>query len=52
MEEVRERLLGSEILFNKLQSEIKQSVSEMERGIYLTREDLNKRYDLLLDSTN
>lgn len=52
LEEVRERLLGSECLFDKLQAEINQSVSDMEQGIFYTREDLNKRYGLLLDSTN
>ena len=35
-----------EQIFKKLQSEINQSVLEMEQGIYLTREELNKRYGL------
>ena len=54
LEEVRERLLGtdSEILFDKLQAEINQSVADMERGGYFTKEDLVKRYGLSLDSTN
>lgn len=52
LEEVRERLLGSEILFDKLQAEINQSVLDMEQGVYFTKEDLAKRYELLLDSTN
>lgn len=52
LEEVRERLLGSECLFDKLQAEINQSVSDMEQGIFYTREDLMKRYGLSLDSTN
>lgn len=52
LEEVREHLLGSECLFDKLQAEINKSVSDMEQGIFYTREDLNKRYGLLLDSTN
>ena len=48
LEEVRERLLGtdSEILFDKLQAEINQSVADMERGVYFTKEDLVKRYGL------
>ena len=45
-EEVRERILGSECLFDKLQAEINQSVLEMEQGIYFTAEDLVKRYGL------
>lgn len=52
LEEARERILGSECLFDKLQAEINQSVSDMEQGIFYTREDLNKRYGLSLDSTN
>lgn len=54
LEEVRERLLGSdsEMLFDKLQTEINQSIADIEQGIFYTREDLNKRYGLLLDSTN
>ena len=49
LEEVRECLLGSdsEMLFDKLQEEINQSVSDMEQGIFYTREDLAKRYGLL-----
>ena len=49
LEEVREHLLGSdsEMLFDKLQEEINQSVSDMEQGIFYTREDLAKRYGLL-----
>lgn len=49
LEEVRERLLGSdsEMLFDKLQEEINQSVSDMKQGIFYTREDLAKRYGLL-----
>lgn len=31
LEEVRERLLGSECLFDKLQAEINQSVADMEK---------------------
>lgn len=38
--------LEKEMLFKKLQAEINQSVADMEKGIYLTREDLNKRYGL------
>jgi len=54
LEEVRERLLGSDskIRFDKLQAEINQTVADMEQGIFYTREDLNKRYGLSLDSTN
>lgn len=54
LEEVRERLLGSdsEMLFDKLQEEINQCVSDMEQGIFYTREDLKKRYGLSLDITN
>lgn len=52
LEEVRERLLGSEMLFDKLQEEINQCVSDMEQGIFYTKEDLAKRYGLSLDSTN
>ena len=49
LEEVGECLLGSdsEMLFDKLQEEINQSVSDMEQGIFYTREDLAKRYGLL-----
>lgn len=49
LEEVRECLLGSdsEMLFDKLQEEINQNVSDMEQGIFYTREDLAKRYGLL-----
>lgn len=46
LEEVRERLLGSECLFDKLQAEINQSVADMEKGIYFTKEDLMRRYGL------
>lgn len=49
LEEVRERLLGSECLFDKLQAEINQSVADMEKGIYFTKEDLMRRYGLLWD---
>lgn len=54
LEEVRERILGSdsEMLFDKLQEEINQCVSDMEQGISYTKEDLAKRYGLSLDSTN
>lgn len=54
LEEVRERLLGSdsEMLFDKLQEEINQCVSDMEQGIFYTKKDLAKRYGLSLDSTN
>lgn len=54
LEEVRERLLGSdsEMLFDKLQEEINQCVSDMEQGGFYTKEDLAKRYGLSLDSTN
>lgn len=54
LEEVRERILGSgsEMLFDKLQEEINQCVSDMEQGIFYTKEDLAKRYGLSLDSTN
>lgn len=54
LEEVRERILGSdsEMLFDKLQEEINQCVSDMEQGIFHTKEDLAKRYGLSLDSTN
>lgn len=47
LEEVREHLLGSECLFDKLQAEINQSVADMEKGIYFTKEDLMRRYGLL-----
>lgn len=48
LEEVRERLLssGSEMLFDKLQEEIDQCVSDMEQGNYYTREELMKRYGI------
>lgn len=46
LEEARERILGSEMLFKQLQAEINQSVLDMEQGVYFTREDLNKRYGL------
>lgn len=49
LEEVRDRLLGSECLFDKLQAEINQSVADMEKGIYFTKEDLMRRYGLLWD---
>ena len=35
-----------EKLFKKLQSEINQSILEMEQGIFYTSEDLVKRYGL------
>lgn len=35
-----------EQIFKKLQSEINQSIADMEKGIYFTREELNKRYGL------
>ena len=35
-----------EMLFRKLQSEINQSIADIEKGIYFTREELNKRYGL------
>lgn len=35
-----------EMLFRKLQAEINQSIADMEKGIYFTREELNKRYGL------
>ena len=47
LEEVRERILGSECLFDKLQAEINQSVLDMEQGVYFTKEDLMRRYGLL-----
>lgn len=46
LEEVRERLLGSKIRFDKLQEEINQTVADMEQGIFYTKEDLMKRYGL------
>lgn len=49
LEEVRERILGSECLFDKLQAEINQSVLDMEQGVYFTKEDLMRRYGLLWD---
>lgn len=54
LEEVRERILGSdsELLFDKLQEEINQAIADIEKGVYFTREELNKRYGLSLDSTN
>ena len=52
LEEVRERILGSECLFDKLQAEINQSVADMENGVYFTKEELMKRYGLSVDSTN
>lgn len=52
LEEVREHLLGSECSFDKLQTEINQSILDIEQGIYFTEEDLVKRYGLSLDSTN
>ena len=36
-----------EMLFRKLQAEINQSVADMEKGIYFTKEDLMRRYGLL-----
>lgn len=47
LEEVREHLLGSECSFDKLQAVINQSVADMEKGIYFTKEDLMRRYGLL-----
>ena len=41
-----------EQIFKELQAEINQTVADMEQGIFYTREDLNKRYGLSLDSTN
>ena len=38
--------LEKEMLFKKLQAEINQSVADMEKGIYFTKEDLVKRYEL------
>lgn len=38
--------LEKEMLFKKLQAEINQSVADMEQGIYFTKEDLVKRYEL------
>ena len=35
-----------EMLFRKLQAEINQSIADIEKGIYFTREELNKRYGL------
>lgn len=54
LEEVKERILSpdSQILFDKLQAEINQSILDIEQGIYFTREELMKRYGLSLDSTN
>lgn len=54
LEEVREHLLGSDskALFDKLQEEVNRCVADMEQGIFYTKEDLAKRYGLLLDSTN
>ena len=54
LEEVRECILGSdsEMLFDKLQEEINQAIADIEKGVYFTREELNKRYGLSLDSTN
>lgn len=46
LEEVRERILGSECLFDKLQAESNQSVADMEKGVYFTKEELMKRYGL------
>lgn len=54
LEEVRERILGtdSEKLVDKLQEEANRCVADMEKGNYFTKEELMKRYGLLLDSTN
>lgn len=38
--------LEKEMLFKKLQSEINQSILDIEQGIYFTEEDLVKRYEL------
>lgn len=46
LEEVRERILGSECLFDKLQAEINQSIADIEKGNYHTREELMKRYGI------
>lgn len=54
LEEVREHLLGSDskALFDKLQEEVDRCVADMEKGNYFTKEELMKRYGLLVDSTN
>lgn len=36
-----------ERIFLELQAEINQSVADMEKGIYFTKEDLMRRYGLL-----
>lgn len=41
-----------ERIFLEFQEEINQCVSDMEQGIFHTKEDLAKRYGLSLDSTN
>lgn len=46
LEEVRERILGSDTLFDKLQAETNQIVADMEKGNYYTQEELMKRYGL------
>ena len=35
-----------EQIFKKLQSEINQAIADIEKGVYFTREELNKRYGL------
>lgn len=39
--------MDKKVLFDKLQAEINQSVADMEKGIYFTKEDLMRRYGLL-----
>ena len=48
LEEVKERILSpdSQILFDKLQAEINQSIADIEQGNYHTKEELMKRYGL------
>lgn len=35
-----------EQIFKKLQSEINLAIADIEKGVYFTREELNKRYGL------
>lgn len=50
LEEVREHLLGSDskALLDKLQDEANQIVADMEQGNYFTKEELMKRYGIVV----
>ena len=38
--------MDKKVLFDNLQAEINQSVADMEKGNYFTKEELMKRYGL------